>query len=189
MMNIKSAITIASALVSAVAIADKAIKRSDEEKTAVRRGYKEVHASSMACEGLKLGEFCVSNSDLCIHILPNDRTSNTVITSIYISDRISNVDCDLECGFYTVNVGGKIRRCFFDGNNFLILSKCNAVRVNRKIDLETYDMVNELHDLRKQLDHTKKLETELSEMRKKLEQLEQLKKQPAKGDKADKAEK
>lgn len=186
MMNIKTFATIASTLVGAIALADKAIRRNDEEKAAVRRGYQKVHASSMACSGLKLGEFCVTEDDLCIHLLPDDMTGNTVITSITVIDRISSIDCDIDAGFYAVTVNGRIRRCFFDGNDFLVLGKSSAIKVNRKVDLETADMVNELHDLRKQLDHTKKLETELSEMRKKLEQLE---KQPAKGDKAGKSEK
>ena len=182
MMNIKTFATIASALVGAIAVADKAIQRVDAEKSAARRGYKEVHASSMACEGLKLGEFCVTNDELCIYILPDDRTGNTVITSISIIDRISNVDCDLEMGFYAVTVAGRIRRCFFDGNDFLILGKCNAIKVNRKVDLETYDMVNELHDLRRQLDNTKALEAEVKRLTADLEKL----KKPEKSVKAEK---
>lgn len=182
MMNIKTFATIASALVGAIAVADKAIQRVDAEKSAARRGYKEVHASSMACEGLKLGEFCIANNEVCVHILPDDRTGNTVITSIYITDRISNVDCDLECGFYAINVKGKIRRAFFDGENFNILSKCAAIKVNRKVDLETYDMVNELHDLRRQLDNTKALEAEVKRLTADLEKL----KKPEKSAKAEK---
>lgn len=188
MMNIKTFATIASALVGAIAVADKAIQRVDAEKSAARRGYNEVHASSMACEGLKLGEFCVTNDELCIYILPDDRTGNTVITSISIIDRISNVDCDLEMGFYAVTVAGRIRRCFFDGNDFLILGKSSSIKVNRKIDLETADMYNELKELRKQCDRTHELETELKLMHKKIADLEQIKKS-AKTEKPEKAEK
>lgn len=185
MTNVKNILTIASTLVGAIALADKAIKRVDDEKAAVRRGYKEVHASSMACDGLKLGEFCVTNDELCIHLLPDDMTGNTVITSIYITDRISNIDCDIDTGFYAVTVNGRIRRAFFDGENFLILGKCNAIKVNRKADIETADMYNELRELRKQLDRTKRLECEVDALHKQIEQL----KKPAKTEKAEKSEK
>lgn len=187
-MNVKSILTIASTVISAVAIADKAIQRVDKEKAAVRRGYKQVHASSMACTGLELGEFCVANDELCIHLLPDDMTGNTVITSIYITDKVSSIDCDLECGFYAINVKGKIRRAFFDGENFNILSKCAAIKVNRKVDLETAGLYDELKELRKQCDRTHELETELKLMHKKIADLEQNKK-PAKTEKAEKSEK
>ena len=182
MMNIKTTLTIASTLVGAIALADKAIRRNDEEKATVRRGYKQVHASTMACDGLKLGEFCVANDELCIHLLPDDMTGNTVITSIYVEDRISNVDCDIAEGFYAVTVNGRIRRTFFDGENFLILGKCNAIKVNRKVDLETAGLYEEVRNLRKQLDNTKALEAEVKRLTADLEKL----KKPEKSAKAEK---
>lgn len=190
MMNIKSAITIASALVSAVAIADKAIQRVDAEKSAARRGYQRVHASSMACSGLKLGEFCATEDDLCIHLLPDDRTGNTVITSISIVDRISSIDCDIDAGFYAVTVNGRIRRTFFNGDDFLVLGKSSAIKVNRKIDIETADMYNELKELRKQCDNSKALEAEVKRLTAKIADLEKSAvKKPAKTDNAEKSEK
>ena len=170
--NLKKLSTLSTIVSSAIGAAYIIADKVDERNRTIRRGYQKVHASSMACNGLKLGEFCTADNFLCIHILPEDMKSNLCISSFCIEDRISNITCDIDAGFYAVNVNGKIRRTFFDGNNFLILGKdAEEVKVNRKVDLETYDLVNEVAALRKQTNKAVELEAELKALRKQVEVL------------------
>lgn len=170
MTNLKKLSTLATIATTAFGAASLIADKVDERNRTIRRGYQKTHISSMACHGLQLGEFIVSDSQLCIHLLPEDEKENVCVCSLYV-ERCVDFEAEIDTGFYAVNIDGKLRKAFFDGERILVIVGGDHIRVNRKLDLETANLVNEVATLRKQLDKTADMEAEIKALRKQVETL------------------
>ena len=168
--NLKKLSTLSTIVSSAIGAAYIIADKVDERNRTIRRGYQKTHISSMACNGLKLGEFCLANSELCIHLLPEDEKENVCVCSLHV-ERCVDFEAEIDTGFYAVNIDGKLRKAFFDGECILVIVGGDHIRVNRKLDLETANLVNEVAALRKQTNKAVELEAELKALRKQVEVL------------------
>ena len=168
--NLKKLSTLATIATTAFGAASLVADKIDERNRTIRRGYQKTHISSMACHGLQLGEFCLANSELCIHLLPEDEKENVCVCSLYV-ERCVDFEAEIDTGFYAVNIDGKLRKAFFDGERILVIVGGDHIRVNRKLDLETANLVNEVAALRKQTNKAAELEAELKALRKQVDLL------------------
>ena len=173
--TMKLATIIAStAIAGIVTLADKRIKEHDDERRAIKRGYERVSVSKMACEGLRLGEYCVTGSEIAINMFGDD-VKNDVISStrsFYILDR-KEYPAELDCGFYAVMDDGKVRKAFFNGEDTIyFISGADEVKTTKKLDVESKDLVKEVKELRRQTNRTAELESEVKILKKKLESIE-----------------
>lgn len=162
---------IASTAVSAILVAiDKRMKEVDADKAAIKRGYEAVTISKMACEGLRAGEFCITDRELSISVFGDDLKDDTIFstTTYYIYDKVK-CEAEVNLGFYAVMVEGKIRKAFFDGTNLNFLAGADRIKVTKQLDISSEELAKEIKELRKQSNRTAELESELKILKKELE--------------------
>lgn len=168
--NLKKLSTLATIATTTLGVVSLIADKVDERNRTIRRGYEKIHVSHMACKGLEIGEFCITDSNLCIHLLPNDEKENVAICSLYIERRIE-LEAELDIGFYAVNVEGKLRKAFFDGEYVNVIIGGDHIKVTNKLDLETANLIEEVNALRKQLNKADDMAEEIKALRKKIEDL------------------
>lgn len=173
--TIKLATLAASTIIAGiVTLADKRIREVERDKASIKRGYERVSVSKMACEGLSMGEYCVSGNEIAVCVFGNDVKDDVVseTTSFYIIDKKECL-AEIDAGFYAAMNDGKLRKVFFNGEDTLFfIAGADKVKVTSKIDLESAALAKEVKELRHQTNRATELESEIRLLKKKIESLE-----------------
>lgn len=161
------------AIAGIISLADKRMKEVDADKAAIKRGYEAVTISKMACEGLRAGEFCITDRELSVSVFSDDLKDDAIFstTTYYIYDKVK-CEAEVNLGFYAVMIEGKIRKAFFDGSNLNFLAGADRIKVSKQLDISSEELAKEIKELRKQYNRTTELESEVKILKKKLETLE-----------------